>query len=97
MVQYDPKIDVAKSKVGAEATPTAPVAVRETYRLYHLRAARAVAVVAADMEDEARALAARHDLQGRDWHSSAAISSGPGELEPSKRKLIERTGVVRVI
>jgi hypothetical protein len=54
MVEYDPKIDVAIPKVGADVTPTAPFAVRETHRLYRLRAARAVAVVAADMEDEAR-------------------------------------------
>ena len=60
MAEYDPKI-VVIPKVGADVTSTAPFAVRETYRLYRLRAARAVVVVAADMEDEARALAARPD------------------------------------
>jgi hypothetical protein len=54
MVEYDPKIDVAKPKVGGEAMPRAPFAVRETHRLYRLRAARAVAVVAAERENEAR-------------------------------------------
>jgi hypothetical protein len=54
MVEYDPKNDVAIPKVGADLTPTAPFGVRETNRLYRLRAARAVAVVAAYMEDEAR-------------------------------------------
>src|SRR5882757_2621025 len=83
MVEYDPKIDIAKPKVGPEATPTAPFAVRETYRLYRLRAARAVAVVAADMDDEARALAARHDLQGRDWHSPVFASA---EVEETTEK-----------
>jgi hypothetical protein len=43
--------------------------------LYRLRAARAVAVIAADRENEARALATRHDLQGRDWHSPAFASA----------------------
>jgi len=78
-------MDIAKPKVGAEATPTAPFAVRETYRLYRLRAARAVAVVAADMDDEARALAARHDLQGRDWHSPVFASA---EVEETTEKRV---------
>jgi hypothetical protein len=45
----------------------------KTRRLYRLRAERVVAVVAADMEDEARALAARHDLHGRDGQPRVCV------------------------
>jgi hypothetical protein len=82
MVEDDPTIDVAIPGVGADVTPTR-FAVRETHRLYRLRAAQAVAVVAADREDEARALATRHDLQGRDWHSPAFASA---EVEETTAK-----------
>jgi hypothetical protein len=43
----------------AELSISQPLAVRETQRLYRLKAARFLAVVAADTEDEARRIAAK--------------------------------------
>lgn len=51
----------------AEVPASQPLAVRETRRLYRLQTARFLAVVAADTEAEARALAARHDALRGDW------------------------------
>jgi hypothetical protein len=52
-----------------------PPAVRETRRLFRLRTARFLAVVAADTEDEARTLAACHDALGGDWCNPEFASS----------------------
>jgi hypothetical protein len=52
-----------------------PPTVRETQRLFRLRAARFLAVVAADTEDEARSLAACHDALGGDWRNPEFASS----------------------
>jgi hypothetical protein len=52
-----------------------PPAVRETQRLFRLKAARFRAVVAADTEDEARTLAASHDALGGDWRNPEFASS----------------------
>jgi hypothetical protein len=52
-----------------------PPAVRETRRLFRLKAARFLAVVAADTEDEARSLAACHDALGGDWRDPEFASS----------------------
>ena len=57
----------AAADVAVEVTVGQPFAVRETQRLYRLKAARFLAVVAADTEDEARAIAAREDALGGDW------------------------------
>jgi hypothetical protein len=57
----------AADDVVAEVPAGQPFAVRETRRLFHLKAARSFAVVAADTEDEARSLAARHDALRGDW------------------------------
>ncbi|MDB5582027.1 MAG: hypothetical protein JWR80_7203 [Bradyrhizobium sp.] len=51
----------------AEIRPSQPLVVRETRRLYRLKAGRFLAVVAADTEDEARGLAAMQDALGGDW------------------------------
>ena len=51
----------------AEVPTLQPHPVRETQRLYRLRAGRFLAVVAADTEQEARGLAASHDPLGGDW------------------------------
>jgi hypothetical protein len=61
--------------VVAEVPVSQPVAVRETQRLYRLKAARFRAVVAADTEDEARALATRHDALPNDWCNPEFASS----------------------
>jgi hypothetical protein len=52
-----------------------PLAVRETGRLYRLKSARFVAVVAADTEEEARLLAATHDALRGDWRSAQFASA----------------------
>jgi hypothetical protein len=72
---HGPKNDVAIDEAAVEVSKAAPFAVRETRRLYRLRAERVIAVVAADTEDEARALAAAHDLFGGDWRNSAFASA----------------------
>jgi hypothetical protein len=51
----------------AEVPADQPFTVRETGRLYRLKAARFTAVIAADTEDEARTLAARQDGMRGDW------------------------------
>jgi alkanesulfonate monooxygenase SsuD/methylene tetrahydromethanopterin reductase-like flavin-dependent oxidoreductase (luciferase family) len=57
----------ATDEVVAEVPASQPLVVRETQRLYRLKAGRFVAVVAADTEDEARDLAASHDALQGDW------------------------------
>jgi len=57
----------AVEDVVAELSASQPLVVRETQRLYRLRAGRFLAVVAADTEDEARALAAEHDALCGNW------------------------------
>jgi hypothetical protein len=61
--------------VVAEVAAGQPFAVRETQRLYRLKAARFLAVVAADTEAEARELAARTDAIGGDWQNPEFASS----------------------
>jgi hypothetical protein len=61
--------------VVAEVPAGQPFAVRETQRLYRLKAARFLAVVAADTETEARELAARQDGMGGDWQNPEFASS----------------------
>jgi hypothetical protein len=65
-------LDADEVREGGKAEP---FAVRETGRLFRLRSERCLAVVAADTEDEARALAASYDLQGGDWRSPAFASA----------------------
>jgi hypothetical protein len=74
----DPKTEAATEESAAEISQPAPVTVRATCRLYRLRAERIVAVVAADTEDEARALAAGYGLPGGDWRNP---SFAPAEVE----------------
>jgi hypothetical protein len=64
----------AAGEVANEAVSQSP-AVRETQRLFRLKAARFLAVVAADTEDEARTLAASHDALGGDWRNPEFASS----------------------
>jgi hypothetical protein len=59
----------AADDIVAEVSAPQPLAVRETRRLYRFQAARFLAVVAADTEAEARALAARHDALRGDWRN----------------------------
>jgi len=59
----------------ADAAVSQSPAVRETHRLFRLKAARFLAVVAADREDEARSLAACHDALGGDWRDPEFASS----------------------
>ena len=66
-------IENAESELSAiddvltEVPALQPHVVRETQRLYRLRAGRFLAVVAADTEAEARGFAASHDALGGDW------------------------------
>jgi hypothetical protein len=75
MADEDPKAEVAIEEVAAEVKKAAPFAVRKTHQLYRLRGARFIAVVAADTEDEARALAAGCDHFGGDWRNPAFASA----------------------
>ena len=59
----------------AEVPASQPIAVRETQRLYRLKAARFSAVVAADTEDEARTFAAMYDGLRGDWCNPEFASS----------------------
>jgi hypothetical protein len=59
----------------AEIPVGQPFAVRETRRLYRLKAARFLAVVAADTEAEARELAAKHHAIRGDWRNPDFASS----------------------
>jgi hypothetical protein len=52
-----------------------PVIVRETLRLYRLTAGSQVAEIAADTEEEARAIAATQDARGGDWRNVEFASS----------------------
>ena len=61
--------------VVAEAPDGQLFAVRETQRLYRLKAARFLAVVAADTENEAHKLAAMQDAMGGDWCNPEFASS----------------------
>jgi hypothetical protein len=61
--------------VVAEVAVSQPLAVRETQRLYRLKAMSFFAVVAADAEDAARALAAGHDALSNDWCNPEFASS----------------------
>jgi alkanesulfonate monooxygenase SsuD/methylene tetrahydromethanopterin reductase-like flavin-dependent oxidoreductase (luciferase family) len=61
-------------EIVAEGAVSQPLAVRETRRLYRLRAARFLAVVAADTEAEARALAASHDALRGDCNPQFALA-----------------------
>jgi hypothetical protein len=61
--------------VTAELPASQPLSVRETQRLYRLKATRFLAVVAADSEAEARSLAARHDALRGDWCNPEFASS----------------------
>jgi hypothetical protein len=59
----------------AEVLPSQPLVVRETRRLYRLKAGRFQAVVAADTEEEARGLAAMQDALGGDWRNPEFASA----------------------
>jgi len=83
MADEDPKADVGIDEVAAEVKKATPFTVREIRRLYRLRAERFVAVVAADREDEARALAAAYDLFGGDWRNPAFASAEVEETTES--------------
>lgn len=83
MADDAPKADVAADDVATEVKKAAPFTVRETSRLYRLRAERFVAVVAADTEEEARALAAAYDLLGGDWRDPAFASAEVEETTES--------------
>lgn len=61
----------AADEVADEIKATTSLSVRETSRLYRLRSARFVAVIAADTEAEARELAARQDVFGGNWRDQA--------------------------
>jgi hypothetical protein len=61
--------ELAPEEIATEISVAQPIAVRETGRLYRLKGARFVAVVAADTEQEARLLAATHDALGGDWRN----------------------------
>jgi hypothetical protein len=74
-VADDPKPEGVTDEGAVEVSQPAPVTVRETRRLYRLRAERVVAVVAADTEDEARTLAAGYGLPGGDWRNPAFASA----------------------
>jgi hypothetical protein len=65
----------ATDELVVEVPAGQPFAVRETTRLYRLRATRLQAVVAADTEDEARSLAASHDTLRGDWSNPEFASS----------------------
>jgi hypothetical protein len=65
----------AADDVIAEGPASQLFAVRETQRLYRLKAARCQAVVAADTENEARTIAARHDALRGDWSDPEFASS----------------------
>jgi len=65
----------ATDELVVEVPAGQPFAVRETTRLYRLRATRFQAVVAADTEDEARSIAARHDALRGDWSNPEFASS----------------------
>lgn len=60
-----------------EVLPTRTVAVRETNLIFRLApvvpdlsvSSQQVAIVAADTEDEAREIASKHDVFGRDWRN----------------------------
>jgi hypothetical protein len=67
--------ELAPDEIIAEISVTQPIAVRETGRLYRLKAARFVAVVAADTEQEARLLAATHDALRGDWRNPQFASA----------------------
>jgi hypothetical protein len=72
----DPKDESpAADHVIAEIPAGQPFAVRETRRLYRLKASRCQAVVAADTEEEARTIAARHDALRGDWSDPEFASS----------------------
>jgi hypothetical protein len=69
---------MAGEKDKLEIQPDRTVDVRETRRLFRLtpaadndltRSSRQVAIVAADMEDEARRIASLHDFFQRDWRN----------------------------
>src|SRR5437588_7060029 len=75
MADNDPKADVAIDELAAKVKRATPFTVRETRRVYRLRAERFIAVVAADTENEARALAAAYDLFGGDWRNPAFASA----------------------
>src|SRR5260370_28083329 len=70
-----PSEAAAGDDVVADELVTQPLSVRETQRLYRLKAARFLAVVAADTEDAARILAARHDALRGDWRNPEFASS----------------------
>jgi hypothetical protein len=61
--------------VVAEVPALQPHVVRETQRLYRLRAGRFLAVVAADTEEEARGFATSHDALGGNWGNSEFASA----------------------
>ena len=65
----------AAADVVAEVPAGQPFAVRETQRLYRLKAARFLAIVAADTEEEARSIAATHDALRGDWRNPGFASS----------------------
>jgi hypothetical protein len=76
-MEKDPLLDAGGNGVTTtddlvdEVKTTTSVSVRETSRLYRLRSARFVAVIAADTEAEARELAARQDVFGGNWRDQA--------------------------
>lgn len=70
-------------EVAGQAGHPTPFSVREPHRLHRLRAGRLVAVVAADTEEEARALAASYDLLGGDWRNRDFASAEVEETAES--------------
>jgi len=69
------RANIVIDEVAAEVGHATPFTVRETHRLYRLRAERFVAVVAADTEEEARALASSYNLPGGDWRNPDFVSA----------------------
>jgi alkanesulfonate monooxygenase SsuD/methylene tetrahydromethanopterin reductase-like flavin-dependent oxidoreductase (luciferase family) len=69
------RANIVIDEAAAEVGHATPFTVRETRRLYRLRAEQFVAVVAADTEEEARALAASYDLLGADWRNADFASA----------------------
>jgi hypothetical protein len=66
---------MAVGNFAAELPASQPLPVRETGRLYRLRAARFLAEVAADTEAEARTLTATHDTMRGDWRNPQFASA----------------------
>jgi hypothetical protein len=98
-MEKDPLLDAGGNGVTTtddlvdEVKTTTSVSVRETSRLYRLRSARFVAVIAADTEAEARELAARQDVFGGNWRDQAfavAEFEDTGRGSRGRRRHVQR-------